>query len=181
MTEMLEAHARSPRSAEVALPHPDVLARFEQVLREEDLFAALRFLNGTTTYRFTGVYYFEPGLVKSLALADRENPELRVGRDVPWFDSYCMMTAEDGKECEIENSLADTRLREHAARQTVLSYCAVLLRMPAGEELGTLCHYDVCPKATAPTVVAGLRACRAAVERYLWERVNLRRQPLPRD
>ena len=173
---------RLPQSHRVALPaSEDLLSEFEQILRGDDLFSALRFLNGTTAYRFTGVYYFEPGLVKSLVLVDRENPHLCVGQDVPWFDSYCMMTAEDGKECEIRNSLADPRLTAHAARRAVLSYCAVLLRMPDGEELGTLCHYDVCARETAPTIFEGLRTCRAPVERYVWDRIGLRRQPLPSD
>src|SRR5688500_9925017 len=124
-------HAPSPGrpsragGVEQSLIHTqDVRTKFEHVLHDHDLFSALWFLNGTTTYRFTGVYYFEPGVVKSLVLADRENPELRVGSDVPWFDSYCMMTAEDGQECEIQNALADARLTVHAARHAVLSYCA---------------------------------------------------------
>lgn len=158
-----------------------IVAGFEELLHEGDLFGALHWLNRTTTYRFTGVYYFEPGVVKSLTLADREAPDLRVGRDVPWFDSYCMMTAENGQECEIQNAVADDRLTSHAARTTVLSYCAVLLRMPDGEALGTLCHYDVVPKDTAPMVFEGLRACKASVEQYLWEHLPPRRQPLARD
>jgi len=157
----------------------DVRAQFERALDEHDLFAALNVLNRTTSYRFTGVYYFQPGLVKSLVLADRENSDLRVGQDVPWFDSYCMMTAGDGEECQIQNALDDPRLNGHAARQKVLSYCAVLLRTPEGDELGTLCHYDVCETTTTPAVFAGLHACRAAVERYVWERLNIRPQALP--
>lgn len=180
MSDALKTRLK-PRDSAGPLPYPqDVATRFEQTLREGELFAALRYLNSTTTYRFTGVYYFEPGIVKSHVLADRENPELRVGGDVPWFDSYCMMTAESGKECEIQNALADDRLTSHTARKSVLSYCAVLLRMPDGEALGTLCHYDVIPRKTAPMVFEGLRACRAAVERYLWEHLPAR-QPLPRD
>lgn len=173
-------HIHIQQSAELGLPHIyDVPAHFERILHTEDLFHALRFLNRTTTYRFTGVYSFEPGLVKSVVLADRENPELRVGADVPWFDSYCMMAAGDGSQCVIQNSLEDLRLTGHAARAKVQCYCAVLLRTPEGEELGTLCHYDVCAKDTAPTVLEGLHACRTSVERYLWERLNLRREALP--
>lgn len=181
MNEALGSRSKTLHSAS-SLAHPqDVFAHFEQMLRDQELFAALRYLNSTTTYRFTGIYYFEPGIVKSLVLADRENPDLRVGGDVPWFDSYCMMTAENGKECEIQNALADERLRSHAARKAVLSYCAVLLRMPDGEALGTLCHYDIVPRNTAPMVLEGLRACTAPVERYLWEYLTSRPQPLPRD
>ncbi len=169
------------RDSGAELCPPDVVARFDEFLREADLFGALCFLNRTTAYRFTGVYYFEPGVVKSLVLADRETPELRVGRDVPWFDSYCMMTAENGQECEIQNAVADDRLTSHAARKSVLSYCAVLLRTPDGEALGTLCHYDVVAKDTAPMVLEGLRSCKASVEHYLWQHLPPRRPPLARD
>ena len=181
MNDALGSRSKTLHSAS-SLGHPqDVLAHFEQTLRDHELFAALRYLNSTTTYRFTGVYYFEPGIVKSLVLADRENPDLRVGGDVPWFDSYCMMTAENGKECVIQNALADERLTSHAARRAVLSYCGVLLRMPDGEALGTLCHFDVVPRSTPPLVFEGLRACTAPVERYLWEHLTPRAQPQPRD
>jgi hypothetical protein len=151
-------------------------ADFESTLLHDGFFAALWSLNMTTRYRFTGVYRFEPGLVKSVVLCDRETPDLRVGEDVPWFDSYCMMTAENGTACEIQNSLMDARLTGHAARRKVLSYCAVLLRTPGGDPLGTLCHYDVCPQETAPGTFEGLRECCAVVERYLWSNGASQRQ-----
>lgn len=162
-------------------PALDVPVLFERILGEHDLFAALHFLNSTTPYRFTGVYCFEPGLVKSVVLADRENPDVRVGADVPWFDSYCMMTSENGRECEIQDALSDVRLKVHAARQTVLSYCGVLLRGLEGEELGTLCHYDVCARQTPAGTFEGLRTCHDAVERYLWEHLSIRPPALPRE
>jgi len=181
MRKTLEATPSIQRPTDFQPHSQEVLAPFERALRAHDLFAALRVLNGTTRYRFTGVYSFEPGLVRSVVLYDRENPNLRTGEDVPWFDSYCMLTAENGAECEIQNSLIDARLTVHAARLKVLSYCAVLLRTPSGEELGTLCHYDVSARKTDPGVFDGLRACRPAVEFCLWEHLNIRRQALPRD
>jgi hypothetical protein len=171
LTVKLPEHL-SPRTVHLLIP-------FERALHEHDLYAALAFLNGTTPYRFTGVYCFEPGLVRSVVLYDRENRNLRMGEDVPWFDSYCMLTAENGVECEIQNSVIDARLSVHAARLKVLSYCAVLLRAPSGEELGTLCHYDVVPKKADPAVLEGLRACRPAVEMSLWEHLDTRRHSLP--
>ncbi len=152
-----------------------ILAEVERALHN-DLCEALRLLNEPTPYRFTGIYRFESGVVKSVALYDRENPACRIGADVPWFDSYCMMTAENGGECEIQHSLNDPRLTGHAARLTVMSYCAVLLRTADGEPLGTLCHYDVLPRETRPGTVEDLRTCRAVVERTLWERLDIRRQ-----
>ncbi len=101
LTVKLPEHL-SPRTVHLLIP-------FERALHEHDLYAALAFLNGTTPYRFTGVYCFEPGLVRSVVLYDRENRNLRMGEDVPWFDSYCMLTAENGVECEIQNSVIDAR------------------------------------------------------------------------
>src|SRR5688572_12639168 len=134
--------------------------RFERTLHDNGLFAALGLLNGTTPYRFTGIYRFAPGLVKSVVLYDREAPNVEIGEDVPWYDSYCMIAAEDGSACEIQNSVQDSRLTHHAARLRVLSYAAVLLRTRDGDPLGTLCHYDVTPRQTPEGTFDGLFACR---------------------
>ncbi len=146
----------------------NLAGRFERTLRHEGLFAALRLLNATTPYRFTGVYRFAPGLVKSVVLYDREAPNVEIREDVPWYDSYCMIAAEDGSACEIQNSVQDSRLTHHAARLKVLSYAAVLLRTRDEDPLGTLCHYDVTPRQTPEGTFDGLFACRLAAERYLW-------------
>src|SRR5215210_6409425 len=116
-------------------------AAFEIELKLKGIHAALHLLNGTTPYRLTGVYRFEGGLVRSVALFDRKNPHLLVGVDVPWQDSYCRLAEEDGARYEILDAPHDPRLTTHAARATVQAYVAVLLKMPNGSPLGTLCHY----------------------------------------
>jgi hypothetical protein len=141
---------------------------FEQQILAQGLFAGLAALNATSCHRFTGVYRFHGDWVKSVLLFDRMNPDLRVGENVPWRDSYCRLTAQAGDRCEIRNSLADARLESHAARQAVQSYCAVLLYTRAGTPLGTLCQFDMKPQATPELTFGYLNAARPAIERYLW-------------
>ena len=148
-------------------------ANFERVLEEKGLHGALCVLNATTLYRLTGVYRFQEGLVRSVLLFDRKNPELTVGVDVPWNDSYCRLVAEDGRRCEIANSLTDVRLRSHAAREAVQAYVAVLLKTPDGMPLGTLCHYDLQPVEPPADILDALERVAPVVERGLWRLLNL--------
>ena len=160
------------RSARVPIVDP-----IEQALSKRGLFDALRLLNITTDYRFTGVYRFEAGtagLVGSVTLFDRKNPHLCIGDDVAWPDSYCRMTAQDGESCWIDSALTDARLRTHNARTAVQSYIGVLLRSSSGAPLGTLCHFDVCPRRTEERTIRDLRSVRGCVERTLEASLRVR-------
>jgi hypothetical protein len=165
----------TPRTA--SIDDVTILTNFERVLHERGLHGALRVLNATTPYRLTGVYRFEADLVKSVVLFDRKNPELSVGVDVPWNDSYCRLAAEDGRRCEISNSLADVRLGSHAAREAVQAYVAVLLKTPGGTPLGTLCHYDLKPVVPPDGIFNALERVAPAIERSLWALLNLAHTP----
>jgi hypothetical protein len=150
---------------------------FEHRLHREGLHAALGLLNATTPYRLTGVYRFEGDLVRSVVLFDRKNPQLTMGQDVPWNDSYCRMAAEDGSRCEIKDALEDARLTTHAARVAVQAYVAVLLKTPDDAPLGTLCHYDLHPVTPPLGVFEDLDAVSPAVERALWSMLKLTHVP----
>src|SRR5215217_3024394 len=63
-------------------PLSEIVRTFERTLQEQGLFGALRYLNSTTEYRFTGIYRFEPDWVRSILLFDRGNPHLQIGKDV---------------------------------------------------------------------------------------------------
>ena len=144
------------------------IAIVERSLAEGDLFAALATLNASVAYRFTGVYAFEKDLVKSLLMFDRKNPDLRVGADVPWKDSYCMLVAEDGDSYTIEDSLTDPRLIDHPKRNSIQCYCAVLLKKPNGEPLGTICHFDLNHiENSTSKALKDLLAIRPLVENFL--------------
>ena len=159
--------------AQALSPFSEIVKAFEQTLQEQGLFGALRYLNSTTEYRFTGIYRFEPDWVRSVLLHDRGNPHLQVGKDVPFLDSYCMLTARDGDACTIEDARSDPRLVSHAARESVLSYYAVHLMNPDGRSWGTLCHFDFIPRRTTEEMKQVLEAVRPAVQRTLWAEVGV--------
>jgi GAF domain-containing protein len=154
-------------------PVSEIVRTFERTLQEQGLFGALRYLNSTTEYRFTGIYRFEPDWVRSILLFDRGNPHLQVGKDVPFLDSYCMLTAQDGDACTIEDSQSDPRLLQHAARDSVLSYYAVHLMNPEGRSWGTLCHFDFIPRRVTDEMRQVFEAVRPAIQRALWTEVGV--------
>lgn len=145
---------------------------FAPQLERDDLYDLLRHLNGRASYRFTGVYRFEPGWVISVALFDRESPSVRLGADVKMKESYCWLTGLGGMY-EIEDACADARLATHAARDAVRSYVAVLLHDRQGQPWGTLCHFDFAPQRIADDARAGLELFRPLVEEmFIRERAS---------
>jgi hypothetical protein len=155
---------------EVLSPLTEIVDHFEQVLHDQGLFEALQYLNSTTEHRFTGIYRFEQDWVRSVLLFDRGNPHLRIGADVKMKESYCMLTAQSQVPYCIEDAQSDSRLLQHAARDSVLCYVAVHLFSPEGQSWGTLCHFDFHPSRIAPETVQVLLAVRPSVEQALWER-----------
>jgi hypothetical protein len=154
-------------------PLAEIVRTFEQTLQEQGLFGALRYINSTTEYRFTGIYRFESAWVRSVLLFDRGNPHLQIGKDVPLQESYCMLAARDGDTCTIEDSQSDPRLLQHAARDSVLSYYAVHLVNPEGLSWGTLCHFDFVPRRVTDEIKQVLEAVRPAIQRALWAEVGV--------
>lgn len=131
------------------------------------LFGLLRALNHPTPYRYTGIYRFEGPWVKNIWLFDREHPHIEYGSDIHWDASYCRLTAGNGDACEITNAPVDIRLERHPSRQTVQCYVGVLLKDRRGHDLGTLCHFDLCPHPTPEHALPTLRAVRDFVEHAL--------------
>jgi hypothetical protein len=154
-------------------PDCEIAETFEWTLQEQGLFGALRHLNSSTEHRFTGIYRFEADWVRSILLFDRGNPHLQVGKDVPLNDSYCMLAAQDGVSCCIEDSHSDARLLHHAARESVLSYYAVHLLDPEGRSWGTLCHFDFVLRRITQEMKQVLEAVRPAVQQALWAEVGV--------
>jgi hypothetical protein len=154
---------QQPSSEEIAL----LSSVFNSKLREEDLWALLRHLNGMAGHRFTGIYRFEPGWVVSVVLFDRENPSTRVGADVKMKESYCWLTGIGDKPLVIEDATLDVRLRGHAAQHEVRSYVAILLRDASGAPRGTLCNFDFEPRAVTPGILAQLERYRPLAEEVL--------------
>lgn len=140
---------------------------FAAEISECDVRALLRYLNGVSGHRFTGVYRFEPGWVASVSLYDRENPQVAVGPDVPMHESYCWLTGLGDHSYVIEDASTDARLTSHPARASVRAYLSVPLRDCAGQPWGTLCHFDFSPRKVSPGTIERMEYYRPLVQEVL--------------
>jgi CheY-like chemotaxis protein len=137
----------SPEVEAVALVRADTFLKFEKVLESRGIHEALHFLNSRTPHRFTGVYRFEPPMLRNVHLVDSHTSQLVVGEDAPMAETYCSIVGDTERPFTTEDSRRDDRLRTHPARESVISYCGVLLRDERGRPFGTLCHFDQMPCA----------------------------------
>jgi PAS domain S-box-containing protein len=149
--------AERPRPALVhATGTEAVVARVQAVLAEEGVHAALRLLNERTPHRFTGLYRFDPPMLRNVALYDADQPGDRLGEDGPLAESFCSLVAECEGTFATADARTDPRVARHPGGQTIASYCGVLVRDAAGAPVGTLCHYDLAPRADSDAEVAVL-------------------------
>ena len=121
--------------------------RVARVLQERGLHAALAFLNERTRYRFTGLYQADPPVLRNVGLFDRENPRIDVSGAVTKLDeTYCAITASTAAPFSVQDARSDQRLVTHAARDSVLCYAGVPIRLGNGRAWGSLCHFDMRPR-----------------------------------
>lgn len=147
-----------------------VVAQCSLALASGGLLAALRVLNERTRFRFTGVYRAEPPMLRNVELFDRENPTLNVsGESTPLAETYCGITCGGGAPFSTPDAQRDARLAMHAARDSVLSYGGVPIRMDSGIPWGTLCHFDVRPRLLPPAELAVLESVAGVIARWLRE------------
>jgi GAF domain-containing protein len=117
------------------------------MLKTSEVVRALAYLNARTRFRFTGIYRVEPPMLRNVHLFDRENPTLNVsGNTSRLDDTYCSITSRTPRGFTTPDAGSDRRLEGHAARDSVISYCGVPIRMEDGRVWGTLCHFDVRPR-----------------------------------
>lgn len=161
----IDADAASA-AASVAGPVAEAAARCANILSSVGPAAALRYLNGRTRFRFTGIYRSDPPLLRNLYLYDRENPAVNVSGAVSRVEqTFCSIVVGESRSFDTENALEDHRLTAHPARERVLAYCGVPIRRVDGSVWGTLCHYDARPRLMLPQerqvleAVASLLTC----------------------
>ena len=133
-------------------------ARVREILGRSGALAALQFLNARTRFRFTGIYRAEPPNLRNIFLTDRENPTLNVsGRVCPLDDTYCGITCAGELAFMTPDAQQDRRLIGHPARDSVLSYAGMPLRLPGVKTWGTLCHFDLRPRLLPASELAVLK------------------------
>jgi GAF domain-containing protein len=171
------AGVSAPRSDShsMATPSRDAATRLvvrevEALLRMGGARAALAWLNGRVRFRFTGLYHAAPPLLRNVHLVDRENPTLNVSGEVcPLDETYCAITCAREASFSTTDARLDSRLLEHPARNAVISYAGVPLRLAGGRAWGTLCHFDLRPRLLPATELKVLDAVAPAFVHWLEE------------
>ena len=103
-------------------------------------------IDGPTPHRYTGVYRFEDATLRNVHLYDKYEPKVMRGEDAPMAATYCALLKSGGsliRHLEILDASADPRAQKVARLTPVVSYCGVLIRLPAGGLYGTLCNFDM--------------------------------------
>jgi GAF domain-containing protein len=135
-----------------------VIEQCERLLETAGVHALLAHLNARTGHRYTGVYLFDPPILRNASLYDRENPGIVRGGDTPMAETYCSIVGEHADAFATADPAHDPRLCAHPARNSVLAYCGVPLRDRAGECFGTLCHFDLRPRLVPTQEIPVLHA-----------------------
>lgn len=125
--------------------------KIADLIAQDQVREALRYMNGLTAYRFTGVYRFGKDQVSNRVFYDRENPDVQSMRDVPIEATYCSFMRHSRGPFLLADSLRDERLARHGAREAVRSYCGVPLVDEQGWMHGSLCHFDFEPHPLCET------------------------------
>jgi hypothetical protein len=144
------------------------IQEFEQRLQTAGVRGALRFLNGRTRYRFTGIYRFDGQEVQCVALFDRENPRVRTRARLTGRDGQSAVADHGAPFFEKELASGRAAADKHSARASLISYQSVPLRDESNGFFGLLCHWDVWPRlvpdgeieflsAVAPMIATAVR------------------------
>lgn len=123
----------------------DDIGEFSAAMGQGGVIGALAYLNARTPHRFTGIFKISNGALENLFLYDRENPRAPVWEPFPPERSYCSIVMSTDSSFALANSVIDSRVANHPARDQVVSYCGVPLHYPDGSLFGSLCHFDYRP------------------------------------
>jgi GAF domain-containing protein len=139
-------------------------ARFSAILSTSGLRSALADVLTETDYRFIALFRLSGGYANAAVFYDRMQPDVLLAQEVPATATYCAFTRDAKLPFVTADSLVDSRLDDHVARESVRAYCGIPILTPEGEFLGTLCHYDVVPRDPAQVDMALMCEIASALE-----------------
>jgi hypothetical protein len=145
--QMIEQHRVTQTARMSEVDRWRIAEEVTRRLSTSGIHAALGYLNERTRFRFTGIYRPDPPVLRNLYLFDRENPGLNVsGGESVLNETYCAIVCAATAPFSTSDAGGDPRLRDHAARDSVVSYAGVPIRDSSGCVAATLCHFDVRPR-----------------------------------
>jgi GAF domain-containing protein len=125
----------------------ETMSLLRSTLRREGVRGVVMHLNKLTEHRFTSLYRFDRDRLESLCFYDRENPAQLSTPSIPILASYCVFVRDSGRPFAVDDSLLDARVRGHPKELLVRSYCGVPLIGEDHRVFGSVCHFDLEPRA----------------------------------
>lgn len=145
----------------------DMLDELDALLASKGVVEALRVLNARISYRYTALYRFEDGTLRSLALIDRLDPARTKGEDVPVETSFCWMVQRDRSSFSTNEGKLDPRVAGLPLNGDITTYCGALVRNGDGTPFGTICHFDHVPRSISEAELAVLVRFAPALARIV--------------
>jgi GAF domain-containing protein len=133
-----------------------ITEKFKTALKDDGLWAAMRWINDRVPYRFTAIFAFDGDMLRNICLIDKENQNITTCSDQPITESYCMYIRRSRERFSVEESSLDKRVAGHPKRQNVQCYYGIPLFGSKGEMLGTVCHFDSLPVRVTEEVATAL-------------------------
>lgn len=125
--------------------HQSTLLEVQKLMRWDGVYAALQYLNGLTSHRFTGLFLFDGDQLSNTYLVDKEVLVPTCFPVMPADHSYCLMVKASGEPLCISDAINDPRVQDHPSRDSVQSYFGAALRDKQGRYFGTICHFSLVP------------------------------------
>jgi GAF domain-containing protein len=123
----------------------DSARRLKEILAEDEIRDALKYLNSLTSFRFTALYRFDQDILSNRVFFDRKNPEVTTTENIPLQASYCVYVRDRRSAVSVADSVLDEQVADHPKRNTIRSYCGVPLVDESGQMFGSVCHFDFEP------------------------------------
>ncbi|MEO8343231.1 MAG: GAF domain-containing protein [Gallionella sp.] len=127
------------------IQNSEAITNLKLILANDDVRAAVAYLNSLSSQRFTSLYRFNDETLHTLTFFDREHPEIQSSSDIPVLESYCIFVRESGEIFLTHDAQQDERAHNHPKQKMVQSYCGVPLLDQDGKMFGTICHFDFSP------------------------------------
>jgi GAF domain-containing protein len=122
---------------------------FNDVLETSGVRAAFAYLVGLTDYRFISLYRFKDQKSIAVLYYDREHPTEPATTETDADTTYCWFVRDQKQIFSTVNAASDPQLQDHPKREIIAAYCGLPIFDERGDVLGTLCHYDPCPRDPA--------------------------------
>ena len=140
---------------------------FEEILRRQGTYAALKFLNQRVSHRFSAIYRLDKNDLEIVELIDKlDDAATAPSSRVPFLQSFCEIAIRDNG-VKTSNSALDKKLDGLPNQGVLLSYVGLPLMQQAGNLYGTLCHYDTTEQLISDDEFAFLQQATALLNRAL--------------